>query len=412
MDKRVVITGYGVVTPFGLGEDPILDKVFEGKHCFRPLQSIDTSRSYTKVGGEAPVEERSYKFFTEYCTERALVMAGLDPVNHRSSLEKAAVAVGNLGDGTHLLNYYEQFSPDWEAEEFANRKSEFMRSEGDRPVSIHDSNPYEQAAAVAGIIGSTGERLAFTNACVASANAIGYGFDQVRKGRTPVAAAGGINVLYPIVFYNFDSGRAMAEEVVRPFSKHRSGLLIGDGAAILVLEELEHALSRGAEPLAEMIGWGLSSDGFHITQPDPEGDGLARSMKTALRQANCRPEEVDYINAHGTGTPLNDSSETNALKQVFGEYARKIPVSSTKSTTGHMLEATGAVEAIISVLALTHGRIPPTANFVETDEGLDLDYVTEGSRQKSLDVVMSNSRAFGGNNCTLLFRRWNGGESS
>ena len=175
---------------------------------------------------------------------------------------------------------------------------------------------------------------------------------------------------------------------------------------MLVLENAASCLARGVTPVAEIVGWGLSSDGFHVSQPTPDGRGLAHAMQRALKKAHVLPQEVDYINAHGTGTPLNDISETRAIKRVFGNLTHIPPVSSTKSTTGHMLEATGAVEAVVSLLALSDQRIPPTANYLGPDDGLDLDYVIDGPRQQHLDVVMSNSSAFGGNNCSIIFRRW------
>jgi len=413
MSKRVVVTGFGVITPFGCGAEAIKENAFQGIHGFKPISSFDTSTAVAKRGGEAPVSPRSYRAFARYCTEQALAMAGLDVQRDAQLLRQAAVAVGNLGEGAILREFYAQFQPVPEmspadsagaAAAAEARRTAFATADGET-LPIHDANPFAHAEAIAEHIGSEGPQLAFTNACIASANAIGYGFDQIRKGRTDCALVGGLNVLHPQVFFNFDSSRAMADDVVRPFSQGRTGLLIGDGAAILVLESLESAQRRGATVLAEMLGWGISSDGFHVSQPEPNGNGLARSMRMALRKAGCAIEEIDYINAHGTGTPLNDRSETKAYKQVFGDYANNVPISSTKSMTGHMLEATGGVEAVISILALLEQTIPPTANYAGPEEELDLDYVVEGARRKPLRTVMSNSSAFGGNNCTLLFRR-------
>ncbi|PWW06541.1 3-oxoacyl-[acyl-carrier-protein] synthase II [Paenibacillus cellulosilyticus] len=413
MRNRVVVTGYGVITPFGYGDSFIRSHVFEGRHAFSPVRSFDTRGTCAKWGAEAPIKERSYRAFNQYCLEQALSMSGLDPAVDRELLEDAVVAVGNLGEGNVLLPYYAQFQTDEAAasanREISGRDHEFQTVHASEPLSIHDSIPSVHADEIAARIGSSGSCVAFTNACVASANAIGYGFDQIRNGRTNCAFVGGIHVLYPKNFYQFDSSRAMADHTVRPFSKGRTGLLIGDGAAILVLENLDCALRRGAKPLAEIVGWGVSSDGFHVTQPEPEGRGLACAMETALRKAGLAPRDIDYVNAHGTGTPLNDRCETKAYKRVFGDYAGQVPISSTKSTTGHMLEATGAVEAIISVISLLDQRIPPTANYEEQEEGMDLDYVTEGARKLPLRTVMSNSSAFGGNNCSLIVQRgdWN-----
>lgn len=413
MRNRVVVTGYGIITPFGYGDSFIRSHVFEGKHAFSPVQSFDTTGTCAKWGAEAPIEERSYQAFNQYCLEQALHMSGLDPAVDRELLEDAVVAVGNLGEGNVLMPYYSQFQAEQEgslpssdtAASSRRYEQHFQTVHASKQLSIHDSIPSVHADDIAARIGSGGSCVAFTNACVASANAIGYGYDQIHKGRANCAFVGGIHVLHPKNFYQFDSSRAMADHTVRPFSKGRTGLLIGDGAAILVLENLESALRRGAKPLVEIVGWGVSSDGFHVTQPEPEGRGLVCAMETALRKAGLTPRDIDYVNAHGTGTPLNDRCETKAYKRVFGDYAHQVPISSTKSTTGHMLEATGAVEAIISVISLLDQRIPPTANYMEQDDGLDLDYVTDGARELPLQTVMSNSSAFGGNNCSLILQR-------
>ncbi|XID93865.1 beta-ketoacyl-[acyl-carrier-protein] synthase family protein [Paenibacillaceae bacterium WGS1546] len=418
MSIRVAVTGYGLITPFGKGERVALQAIYEGRHAFRDIRGFDTSRTFAKRGAEAPLADRSYRDFADYCVREAMRMAKLSPGHELMS--DAAVAVGNLGDGAIQEAYYRQYAGDSQAERLPGDRGHNRPTDGGQPaalresfsggwcgqpISIRDSIPSRHADEIARTIGSSGVRLAYTNACVASANAIGYGYDQIRFGRTSCAIVGGINVIHPKVYYNFDSSRAMADDVVRPFSKDRSGLLIGDGAAILVLESLDAALRRGARPLAEIVGWGVSSDGFHVSQPDPEGRGLARAMRMALRKAGLAPQHIHYVNAHGTGTPLNDRSETKALKEVFGRDAGNVPVSSTKSMTGHMLEATGAVEAAFSMMALLSQRIPPTANYAGPEEGLDLDYVTEGARDIPLTYVMSNSSAFGGNNCSLIFRR-------
>lgn len=398
-ENRVVVTGFGVITPFGYGVQPCRDGVFGGTHRFRPISRFGTDGCYATRGAEAPEEvQPTYRSFAVYCVDQAMKMAGLSRLKHRGILEQAWVAVGNLGDGGILKEFYEQI---YGLPEQAEIKETHFPIR-DELIPIHDRNPFQHAEIVAHHIGSKAPRVAFTNACIASANAIAYGFNQIRKGRCELAIVGGINVLHPLVYYNFDSSRAMADEVVRPFSKDRTGLLIGDGAAMLVLESHRHAEARKAKPLVEIVGCGLSADGYHVTQPEPEGRGLARAMERALKQAGLKPEQIDYVNAHGTGAPLNDKSETKALRQVFGEHAGRIPISSTKSTTGHMLEATGAVEAVISMISLLDQQIPPTANALERDEELTLDYVFDGPRRAKLQRVMTNSAGFGGNNCTII----------
>lgn len=401
MANRVVATGFGVITPFGYGVQACKDAVFGGRHRFNPIKRFDTAGCYATHGAEAPEEvQPTYRSFAIYCVDKAMKMAGLSRVEHRIMLEQAWVAIGNLGDGGMLKEFYGQIYGT--SEQAGEQETHYPI--GEEIIPIHDRNPFQHAEIVAQHIGSNAPRVAFTNACIASANAIAYGFNQIRKGRCELAIVGGINVLHPLVYYNFDSSRAMADGVVRPFSKDRTGLLIGDGAAMLVLESLRHAEARGAKPLAEIVGCGLSADGYHVTQPEPEGRGMARAMERALKQAGLNPDQIDYVNAHGTGTPLNDKSETKGLRQVFGEHAARLPISSTKSTTGHMLEATGAVEAVISMLSLLDQRVPPTANALERDEELTLDYVFDGPRQANLRTVMTNSAAFGGNNCSIIVR--------
>jgi len=405
VNTRVVCSGFGVITPHGEGVTAVRENVFKGHHGFSPITRFDTTNSYAKNGGEAPLSTCTYRNFTQLCVDNALKMSGLDRDRDAEYLRRSAVAVGNLGEGQAFFPWYNQFfNPNCEAipPEFATTVFQDKKN----CIDIHDRNPFAHANAVARMIGAQTNPVAFTNACVASANAIGYGYDQIRLGRNQCAFVGGVNVLHPLVFYNFDSSRAMATDVVRPFSRGRSGLLIGDGAAILILESLDSCLKRKAEPIAEILGWGLSSDGYHVSQPTPDGRGLAQAMDNAMRKAHCKPSDINYINAHGTGTPLNDASETLALKRSLGEVAAEIPVSSTKSTTGHMLEATGSVEAVFCLLALLDQKIPPTANYLGIDGELDLDYVTEGSREAPLDIVMSNSCAFGGNNCSIIFQRY------
>ncbi|WP_028545842.1 beta-ketoacyl-[acyl-carrier-protein] synthase family protein [Paenibacillus taiwanensis] len=397
MDKSVVITGLGVITPFGKGLEAIRSYTFAGRHGFTDIESFSTALNHAKRGGELKDRDRTFRAFSRYCIDEALAMAGLDRTKNQELLKDAVVAIGNVGEGIGLEHYYQtQYSSETGAELGLQAAVDV-----DDPL-IRQRDPFRAAEEAAAYIGSTNVRIAFSNACVASVNAIGYGYEQIRKGRASCALVGGIHVLNPFVFHNFDSNRAMASDVVRPFSLERDGLLISDGAAMLLLESRERARQRQARPLAELLGWGLSADGFHVTQPHPEGNGLARAMQAALRSAHLSPADIDYINAHGTGTPLNDRSETKAVKQVFGKEAYRLPVSSTKSTTGHMLEATGAVEAVISIVALMDQQIPPTANYGTPDPELDLDYVTEGVRAAPLHMVMSNSSAFGGNNCSLI----------
>jgi 3-oxoacyl-[acyl-carrier-protein] synthase II len=238
---------------------------------------------------------------------------------------------------------------------------------------------------------------------VAASNALIHGAGLIASGREELALCGGCYLVNEEFFAKFDSGRAFSRDgLLRAFSGERSGLLLGDGAAVLVLEEKERALRRGARCLARVAGWGMADDAFHVCQPHPEGNGLAAAMRKALRRAGVGPEAVGYVNAHGTGTPLNDAAETKALKQAFGEHARGLAVSSTKTTTGHTLEASGALETVIALIALQDGVAPPTASYTKRDAACDLDYVPNEPRPVSLRYVLNINAAFGGVNTALL----------
>jgi 3-oxoacyl-[acyl-carrier-protein] synthase II len=251
-----------------------------------------------------------------------------------------------------------------------------------------------------------GPRATIATACSSSATAIGCGLDAVRSGEADIAIVGGSESLSEVTFGGFNSLRTVDEEYCRPFDLNRKGLSLGEGAAFLILEEAEHARKRGAKIHAELMGYGLSGDGQHMTAPDPEGRGAARAMREALKDAGVGPEEVGYINAHGTATPANDASETKAIKILFGERARQIPVSASKSMIGHCLGAAGALEAVATILAIRADRIPPTIHYETPDPECDLDYVPNGARDARVKIALSNSFAFGGNNTTLVFGKW------
>ncbi len=251
-----------------------------------------------------------------------------------------------------------------------------------------------------------GPRSTIATACSSSATAIGYGLDSIRSGDVEIAIVGGSESLSEVTFGGFNSLRSVDEEFCRPFDLNRKGLSLGEGAAILVVEEADHALKRGAKIYAELLGYGLSGDGHHMTAPDPEGRGAFRAMQEALRDGGARMEEVDYINAHGTATPANDLAETKAIKNLFKERAKEIPVSASKSMIGHCLGAAAALEAVATVLTVKDNRIPPTIHYQTPDPECDLDYVPNQSREAIVKVALSNSFAFGGNNTALVFGKW------
>jgi len=260
--------------------------------------------------------------------------------------------------------------------------------------------------------GLRGPNMAVTSACATGANAIGEAGEMIRRGAAELALAGGAEAgVVPISVAGFSAMRALSErndapqQASRPFDRDRDGFVVGEGAGILVLEELEHARARGATIYAELMGYGSNDDAFHITAPEENGVGAADCMRTALAMAGLGPEEIDYINAHGTSTPLNDVIETRAIKAVFGAHAYRLAISSTKSMTGHLLGASGALEAIFSIMALCEGVIPPTINLDNPDPECDLDYVPHRARRATLHTALSNSFGFGGHNASLIFRR-------
>jgi len=262
-------------------------------------------------------------------------------------------------------------------------------------------------------LGARGVNYCLVSACASGADSIGEAANMIRRGDVEVALAGGTEApVTPICVAGFAAAKALTsanerpEQASRPFDKRRDGFIIAEGAGVLVLEAEEHALARGARILAELAGYGATSDAFHITQPDENGEGAARAMRRALDEAGLQPDDVDYLNAHGTSTPMNDKLETVAIKKVFGEYAYSLPISSTKSMTGHLLGAAGAVEAAISVMAIQHGVIPPTINYETPDDDCDLDYVPNVARSASIQTVMTNSLGFGGHNASLVFRHY------
>ena len=251
-----------------------------------------------------------------------------------------------------------------------------------------------------------------TTACATANNAIGDAFHVVRNGLADVMITGGTEAsMTQLAFAGFDSAKAMAtdpnpETACRPFDRDRNGFVMGEGAGILVIEELEHALSRGADIIAEIVGYGCTCDAYHITAPHPEGIGGIKAMEFALKDAGIKPEDIDYINAHGTSTPLKDPSETRVIKKVFGDHAYKLSVSSTKSMTGHLLGAAGGIEAVITALALKDGFLPPTIHLDNPDEECDLDYVPNKGRKKDIRYALSNALGFGGHNAVIVLKKY------
>ncbi|GAX56133.1 beta-ketoacyl-[acyl-carrier-protein] synthase family protein [Streptomyces olivochromogenes] len=396
MAAEVAITGYGVFTSYGFGTQALRDGLFAGHTGFTPVTRFDSTpyhadraATYEGEGPEIPgLPLKPGVTPGQGEVLRACALAALAMARHNGA--DAPVLLGTAGDHSGNRGFWEDIAT------------------GRAPADprVLDSLPSRLAERLGEELGLGRRRLAFVNACVASTNAIAHGADLISRGSADVVVAGGSYLVTEDVFAKFDSGKALSREgVVRPFAKGRMGLLQGDGVAVLVLESVRHAQERGADILGKVAGWGMAADAHHVIQPHPRGEGMAAAATAAIRKAGIAPEQIGYVNAHGTGTPLNDVAETAALHRVFGEHAPRVPVSSTKSGTGHMLEATGAVEAVITLLALREGLLPPTLGYQEPDPDCDLDYVPNTARPADITHALSLNAAFGGVNAALVLER-------
>ncbi len=411
MKRRVVITGFGLTTPLGVGRDDVWRRILDGESGIGPITRFDASAHDTRIAGEVKDfkpeayvsvrEVRRMDLFVLYAlaaTKFAVEGAGLDMA--KEDPERVGVVVGTGLGGLPTLEKYHSVL----LEKGPGRISPFFI-----PMLIANEAPGNIAIQY----GMKGPNLSIVTACATGGHSIGDAFRVIQYGDADVMVAGGTEAnLTPLTVGGFNALKALStrndapEKASRPFDKERDGFVVGEGAGIVILEELEHARMRGATIYAEVAGYGYNGDAYHITAPCPDGDGSIRCIKMALRDAGISPDQVDYINAHGTSTDLNDSSETRAIKGVFGERAYKIPISSTKSMTGHLLGAAGAVEAIFSILAIRDRVCPPTINYENQDPECDLDYVPNTAREHPIDVAVSNSFGFGGTNAVLVFKRF------
>lgn len=410
MKRRVVVTGLGVVSALGTEIDEFWNAIKEGKCGITMVTKFDASNMPTKVAAEIKdfdptkyIDKKEAKRMDPYCqyamaaSKLAVEMSGLDL--DKVDKNKFGVIVGSGIGG--ITTFEEQFRV--YIEKGPGRVSPFFI-----PMMISNM----AAGQIAMQFGAKGFNECVVTACATSANAIGDAFKVIQRGDADVIITGGSEApITPLSFAGFCSMKAMTTTedpalACRPFDAERNGFVMGEGAAILVLEELEHALKRGANILAEIVGYGVTNDAYHITAPAPEGEGAARCMKMAIDDAGIKPEDIDYINAHGTSTEYNDKFETAAIKTVFGEHARKLAVSSTKSMTGHLLGAAGAIEAIITVLSIKDGFLPPTINYRTPDPECDLDYVPNKGRSADITYALSNSLGFGGHNVTIVFKKF------
>ena len=411
MKRRVVITGFGLTTPLGVGCDDVWRRILNGESGIGPITRFDASAHDTRIAGEVKNfspeeyvsvrEVRRMDLFILYAlaaTRFAVERAGLDMT--KEDPERVGVIVGTGLGGLPTLEKYHSIL----LEKGPGRISPFFI-----PMLIANEAPGNIAIQY----GIKGPNLSIVTACATGAHSIGDAFRVIQYGDADVMVAGGTEAnLTPLSVGGFNALKALStrndapEKASRPFDKERDGFVVGEGAGIVILEELEHARMRRATIYAEVAGYGYNGDAYHITAPCPDGDGSMRCIRMALKDAGISPDEVDYINAHGTSTDLNDSSETLAIKGVFGERAYKIPVSSTKSMTGHLLGAAGAVEAIFITLAIRDQVCPPTINYEYPDPVCDLDYVPNTAREHAIDVAISNSFGFGGTNAVLVFKRF------
>jgi 3-oxoacyl-[acyl-carrier-protein] synthase II len=395
--KRVAITGLGVFCSIGGNVGEFFDALRVGRSGIGPVTLFDTSKYPSKIGAEIR-DYRPEDFFDKkgvrrlsrtdqfalIAAEEAVRNSGL-PLDHP---EEVGVCLGAGAGGMFEAETYHR-------EVLLHGKS--------KPSLLLPFIPSFSTDRIAKRFGFSGPRLTVTTACSSSATAIGYGADLIKNGRARVVLCGGSEALCELTFGGFNSLRAMDPSPCRPFDRKRAGMSLGEGAAILVLEDLDEAMRREAKIYAEFLGYGLSGEAYHMTAPEPSGTIEARIMREAMEEGGISPSEVNHINAHGTGTPLNDKVETLAIKKAFGERAYAIPVTSIKSMVGHCLGSAGAIEAIASILSITRQFVPPTLNHTEGDEECDLDYVPGTSREKEVRFVLSNSFAFGGNCTTLTF---------
>jgi 3-oxoacyl-[acyl-carrier-protein] synthase II len=411
MTRRVVITGLGAVSPIGNDVPSMWRNALAGRSGAGPITQFDATGFKTQFACEvkdfdiSPVvskkEARRMDRFTQFAVSAA--QQALDDSGLAVSPDDSWRAGVFIGSGIGGISTLES-----EIRQLVGKGPDRVS-----PFTVPMMLPDTAAAQVAIQFGLRGPNMAVVTACASGNNAIGEAADCIRRDAADVMLTGGTEAaIIPISIAGFANMTAISSRnadplhASRPFDKERDGFVVGEGAAILVLEELNHALARGARIYGEVAGYGSTADAYHATAPEEKGTGAAMAMRAALKQAGLRPDQIDYINAHGTSTPLNDKSETAAIKTVFGEAAYTIPISSTKSMTGHLLGAAGAIEAVFCARVIEEGLIPPTINYEHPDPDCDLDYVPNTARQKKVDVVMSNSFGFGGHNAVVIFRRY------
>jgi len=411
--RRVVVTGVGLVTPLGTGVEKTWSALCAGKSGIGPITRFDASEVGVNIAAEVKdfqVEDHIDKkvakhldLFVQYAVAaagEALKDAALQ-ITDENAPRVASIMGCGLG-GLPTIEKYHQVA----MEKGTKRITPFFI-----PMVI----PNMGAGQISIIYGAKGPNLSLTTACAAGTHAVGEAFRSIVNDECDVAVTGGSeSVICPLAVGGFHAMKALStrndqpEKASRPFDRDRDGFIISEGAGVLILEELEHAKARGAKIYAEVVGYGLSSDGYHMAAPPEDGNGASRCMQMALKDAGMQPEDVDYINAHGTSTPLNDVVETRAIKTAFGDQAYKLAISSTKSMTGHMLGGAGGIEAVFTALSIKHQIAPPTMNLENPSPECDLDYVPNQARKMKIRAAMSNSFGFGGTNAVLIMKQYEG----
>jgi beta-ketoacyl-acyl-carrier-protein synthase II len=412
-DRRVVVTGIGAVTPLGLDMASTWDALINGKSGVAPITRFDPSLLPVHVACEVkdfdPArfidsgEVRRMDLFEQYALAAAhqAVQQANFSITPDIADDVGVVVGSSVGGFQTMLTQYD-----------------VLREQGPRrvyPFAIPMIMSNGASGMIAIAFGARGPSYSPASACATSNDSLGQASELIRRGSAVAMIAGGADAtVNALGMAGFDRLGALSHDndlpstSPKPFDKKRSGVVMGEGACVMVLEELEFALRRGANILAEVAGFGQTTDAFHVIAPAEGGSGAAKAIQRAMRRADVTPEDIDYINAHGTATPLNDIAETQAVKRVFGDRAYKVPMSSTKSMTGHMMGATGALEAAVCIYAIQHGVIPPTRNLTEPDPQCDLDYVPGEARPHRVNVAMNNSFGFGGHNSVLIFKRYDG----
>jgi beta-ketoacyl-acyl-carrier-protein synthase II len=407
--RRVVITGIGVISPLGLDMPTTWQNLLNGKSGIGPITRFDTTDHGVKFAGEAhgfdPIdymparEARRADRFTQFAIaalDEVLAQSGLEVNSHNAYDIGVVVGSGIGGIATYTVEL------------------DKLREKGPRrvsPILVPMITIDVASVQIALRTGAQGPNVGVASACATGVDSMGQAFETIRRGHAKAMFAGAVEAaVTPIGMATFDRMRALSrrndepERASRPFDVDRDGFVLSEGGAILVLEDLDYALARGAEPLAEMISYAATSDAIHITAPDPEGTSAARCMSLALERAGIAPEEISYVNAHGTSTPLGDPAETAAIKLALGDHAYRVPISSTKSMTGHLSAGSGALEAAVCIQALRNNLIPPTINLDTPDPACDLDFVPHQAREAEVDIALSNSFGFGGHNAVVILK--------